>query len=107
DPLFFPVDESDRLANFTRSKKRYIEDSTLTELLEEEKFWMKVLNYPEVQLDNTDYIDSGDEVGEGGIFLEAVEDPSWKLDIGTLEDNNYYRIEELLIEYDKFFVWTF
>ncbi|KAF0471949.1 hypothetical protein F8M41_025102 [Gigaspora margarita] len=37
EPLFLPVEESDWLANSTCSKKYYIEDLTLTELLEEEK----------------------------------------------------------------------
>ncbi|CAG8749279.1 34290_t:CDS:2, partial [Gigaspora margarita] len=103
-----------------------MKDSTLMELLEEEKVLDKVketskqvvteLKLPKnlnpisalrkVQLDNTDYIDSGDKVGKRGIFLKAVEDPSWKLDIGILEDGNYYRMEELLTEYDKLFAWT-
>ncbi|CAG8655221.1 18935_t:CDS:2, partial [Gigaspora rosea] len=37
DPLFFLVEESDRLANSTCSKKRHVEVSTLSELLNEKK----------------------------------------------------------------------
>ncbi|CAG8504636.1 15213_t:CDS:2 [Gigaspora margarita] len=92
---FFPVNESDRPANSTCSKKCRIEDLTLMELLKKEKVLneveetskqvvteLKLLKNPhpisalKMQIDNTDYIDSGDKVGESGIFLEAVEDPS-------------------------------
>ncbi|CAG8801612.1 18623_t:CDS:2, partial [Gigaspora margarita] len=42
DPLFFFVDESNRLANSICSKKCHVEDLPLTELLEEEKGLDKV-----------------------------------------------------------------
>ncbi|CAG8816875.1 26043_t:CDS:1, partial [Racocetra persica] len=37
EPLFLPADKSERPANSTRSKKRYVEDSTFQDLLEEER----------------------------------------------------------------------
>ncbi|CAG8722435.1 30339_t:CDS:2 [Gigaspora margarita] len=78
-------------------EKRCVEDSTLLELLEEERVldeFREKSKQVETEAKSQKNLDS------------TATQKNLKLDIGVLEDDEYDQIEELLMEYDELFAWT-
>ncbi|CAG8524444.1 19031_t:CDS:2 [Gigaspora rosea] len=106
-PLLFFVlilEEFDRPANSTYSKKRWVEHSTLKELLEEEKALNEEKKDPtRKEISKSASAPKVPKAADEEFFLNPAENLPQELDIGVLADDDHDHMEELLIGYNKLF----